>query len=115
MKRVFGVFGLAIAMAFSVAMSPAIARDVQIQVYSATYDAASLADGVGETTTVTVPGAALGDACVASLGVSSAGITITCNVTSASTASVRVQNESTGTLDLASTTLRIFLLRKGAN
>lgn len=93
----------------------ASARDVQIQVYSASYDAASLADGVGETTTVTIPGAALGDACVASLGVSAAGITITCYISVAGTASVRVQNESTGTLDLASTTLRIFLIRKGAN
>lgn len=111
--KVASAFALAAVLGAFLQFSPAIARDAPIQIYSATYDAASLADGVGETTTVTIPGAVLGDACVASLGVSAAGITITCYISAANTASVRLQNESAGTLDLASTTLRIFILRKG--
>lgn len=77
----------------------------------ATYDASSLVDGAGETTTVGVPGAVLGDFVVAvSLGVSTAGITVTGYVSAADTVSVRVQNESGGTLDLASTSLRVLVL-----
>lgn len=76
---------------------------------SATFDAGSLADGVGETTTVTVTGAALGDFAVVSLGVSTQGITVTANVTAANTVTVRLQNETTGVIDLASTTLRALV------
>lgn len=77
-----------------------------------TYDATSLDDGVGETTTVSVWGAALGDTAVAALGVSTAGITVTANVTAANTVSVRVQNESGGTLDLASTDLHVTVIKR---
>lgn len=77
---------------------------------SATYDAASLADGAGTTTTVTVTGALVGDFAIASFGVDVAGITVTAYVSAADTVSVRVQNESGGTLDLASTTLRAIVL-----
>jgi hypothetical protein len=75
---------------------------------SATFNAASLADGAGETTTVTVTGAALGDFVTGvSLGVDLQGITVTAYVSAADTVSVRLQNESGGVLDLASTTLRV--------
>lgn len=80
---------------------------------SATYDAPSLLDGAGATTTVTVTGAALGDFAMASLGVDTAGISVTAYVSAANTVSVRVQNESGGTLDLASTTLRATVLPFG--
>lgn len=81
---------------------------------SATYDAASLIDGAGATTTVTVTGAALGDYVVGvSHGVDLAGITVTGYVSAADTVSVRFQNESGGTLDLASATLRA-LVRKAS-
>ena len=80
---------------------------------SATYDAASLLDGAGATTTVTVAGAALGDFAMASLGVDAAGISVTAYVSAANTVSVRLQNESGGTLDLASTTLRVAVLPFG--
>lgn len=73
---------------------------------SATYDTASLADGAGATTTVTVTGAALGDFVLVSLGVDLQGITVTGYVSAADTVSVRIQNESGGTIDLASTTIR---------
>lgn len=76
---------------------------------TATYDAASLADGEGATTTVTVTGAALGDVAAASLSVSVAGITVTAWVSAANTVSVRLQNESGGTLDLASGTLKAYV------
>lgn len=81
---------------------------------SATYDAASLIDAAGATTTVTVTGAALGDFAMASLGVDVAGISVTAYVSAADTVSVRLQNESGGTLDLASTTLRAVVLPFGS-
>lgn len=81
---------------------------------TATYDAASLVDGAGETTTVTVSGAALGDFVLVSLGVSVAGITVTGYVSAANTVSARVQNESGGTLDLASTTITAAVLPKAS-
>lgn len=77
---------------------------------SATYDPASLVDGAGATTTVTVTGAALGDFVT---GVSFSndlqGITLTAYVSAADTVSVRFQNESGGTLDLASGTIRVMV------
>ena len=73
---------------------------------SATYDPASLVDGAGVTTTVTVTGAALGDFAGASFSNDLQGITITAWVSAANTVSVRFQNETGGTIDLASGTLR---------
>lgn len=82
---------------------------------SATYDAASLADGVGATTTVTVTGAALGDFVVGvSHSVDLQGITVTAYVSAANTVSVRFQNESGGVLDLASATLRAVVAKKAS-
>lgn len=75
---------------------------------SKTHDFGSLADGAGETTTVTVTGAALGDFAEASLSVDLQGMTMTAYVSAANTVSVRVQNETgTGPIDLASATLRV--------
>lgn len=79
---------------------------------SATFNAGSLLDGAGETTTVTVTGAALGDFALASLGVDLQGITVTAYVSAANTVTVRLQNESGGTLDLASTTLAVRVIPK---
>jgi hypothetical protein len=77
---------------------------------SATINVASLADGVGSTETVTVPGVALGDIVIGfSFGVSLAGITATAYVSAADTVSIRVQNESGGVLDLASTTVKVVV------
>lgn len=73
---------------------------------SATYNAASLADGEGVTTTVTVTGAALGDFADVSFSLDLQGITTTAYVSAANTVTVRLQNETTGTIDLASGTLR---------
>lgn len=78
---------------------------------SATYDPASLADGAGATTTVTVTGAKLGDYASATFSLDLQGITLTAWVSAANTVSVRFQNESGGTLDLASGTLRARIKR----
>ncbi len=74
---------------------------------SATYDPPSLADGAGATTPVAVTGAALGDYARASFSLDLQGITVTAWVSAAAVVSVRFQNESGGTVDLASGTLRV--------
>lgn len=82
---------------------------------SATYDAASLLDGAGATGTITVTGAALGDHVVGiSFGVDVQGMTVTAYVSAANTVSFRLQNESGGTLDLASTTVRALVAKASA-
>jgi hypothetical protein len=73
---------------------------------SATFNPADLADGAGETTTVTVTGAALGDYAQASFSLDLQGITLTAWVSAANTVSVRFQNETTGSVNLAEGTLR---------
>ena len=73
---------------------------------SATFNPGNLADGAGESTTVTVTGAAIGDYAEVAFGVSTQGITVTASVTAADTVTVRFQNETGGALDLASSTLR---------
>lgn len=78
-----------------------------LNVGSATYDPASLADGDGATTTVTLTGAALGDAVVASFDKDLQGILLTAWVSAADTVSVRFQNETGGAIDLASGTLKV--------
>lgn len=78
----------------------------------ATMDVASLIDAAGETNTIAVPGVALGDMVIGvSMGVDTAGITVTAWVSAANVVSVRFQNESGGTLDLASTTVRVVVAR----
>lgn len=78
---------------------------------SKTFDPTSLADGAGETTTVTVTGAALGDMALASFSLTTSGITITAWVSAADTVSVRFQNESGGVLDIGSGTLKAWVLK----
>lgn len=106
-SRVLAVAALAIFGSANV-----YAVDARNAYIAATVDVASLADGVGASQSITMAGAALGDFCIASVSVSTAGMTVTCNVTAANTVIVRVQNESTGTLDLASATFRVLLFKK---
>lgn len=79
---------------------------------TATLNAGSLVDGAGETDDVTIPGVALGDMVIgASLGVDLVGLTVTGYVSAANTVKFRIQNESTATVDLASATLKIVIVR----
>ncbi len=77
-------------------------------------DWASLVDGAGASQDVTVFGAALGDYCVASMSVDLQGILQSCSVKAANTVTVRLQNETTGTIDLASGTLSVRVIKKGS-
>jgi hypothetical protein len=79
---------------------------------TATYDPASLADGAGATTTVTVTGAVTGDAAFASFSNDLQGILLTAWVSAADTVSVRFQNETGGTIDLANGTIRAWLRKR---
>lgn len=75
-----------------------------------THNFGSLADGAGETLSISVPGAAIGDVVMVSLGVDISDQTLTAYVQAANTVEVRLQNESGGVLDLASTTVRVCVL-----
>jgi len=77
-----------------------------------TLNAGSLVDGAGETDDVTVAGVALGDMVIgASLGVDLVGLTVTGYVSAADTVKFRIQNESGSTVDLASATMKIVVVR----
>ena len=95
------------------AIAETIIADVRELSGSATYDPASLADGAGATTTVTVTGAALGDY-VDNLSFSNdlQGVILSGYVSAANTVAVRFQNESGGVLDLASGTIRVIVRKK---
>lgn len=91
----------------------AVFEEVLTETY--TLDVASLADAAGSTSTRTVAGAAVGDFVLVSFGVDLAGVTVTAYVSAANTVAIRVQNESGGIVDLASTTVRIAVLKPAAN
>ena len=84
-------------------------RDLQ---GSATFNPASLLTLAGETTTVTVTGAVLGDFAEASFSLDLQGLIISAWVSAADTVSVRFFNSTTGTLDLASGTLKARVKRQ---
>jgi hypothetical protein len=76
---------------------------------SAVYDPASLNDGAGVTTTVTVTGAALGDWAQASFSLDLQSVLLSAYVSAANTVSVRFQNETTGTVNLSSGTIKVVV------
>ena len=79
---------------------------------TATLDAGSLVDGAGESDTVAVPGVALGDIVLGvSFAVSEAGMSVTAYVSAADVVTIRVQNESGSTVDLASCKIRLVVGR----
>ena len=78
---------------------------------TATYDPASLTNGTGATTTVAVTGAALGDMVEVSFSLDLQGITVTAYVSAANTVSVRFQNQTDGTIDLGSGTIKVRVLK----
>jgi hypothetical protein len=78
---------------------------------SATIDVASLDDGVGQVSAVTVTGAALGDFVIASCNLDLQGMMINAHVNAANTVEIIVQNETGGTIDLASTTFNLLVFK----
>lgn len=72
---------------------------------TATYDAGSLTTLTGETTNITVTGAAVGDFVMVAHGIDQAGIYITGYVSATNTVTVRVQNGTSGTVNLLSATI----------
>jgi hypothetical protein len=78
---------------------------------AATIDPSSLADGAGETKTMTVTGAALGDFVMVAAPYDLQGISVTGYVSVANTVSIRLQNESGGVVDLASGTWKVRVFK----
>lgn len=78
---------------------------------SATYNPPSLATTIGATTTVTVTGAALGDYAQCSFSLDTQSIELYPFVSATDTVSVRFQNNTGGTIDLASGTLRARVIK----
>jgi hypothetical protein len=79
---------------------------------SVTWDPASVANGAQVTKTVTVTGAALGDFAIPSFSLDTAGLSLSADVTSANTVTVKLHNTSGGAVDLASGILRVRVFPK---
>lgn len=80
---------------------------------SATWDAASIADGDEEAKEVTVTGAALGDFVIASLSIDIADLQLSADVTAADTVTCVLSNSTGGAIDLASATVYVRVIKKG--
>jgi hypothetical protein len=80
------------------------------------WDPGSLADGAGETSSaITIAGScAFGDYVLVAAPYDLQGITCTAYVSAPDTVKIRLQNESTGVLDLASGTWRVKVIRASA-
>jgi hypothetical protein len=79
---------------------------------TATLDSGQLIDAAGANDNVAVPGVVLGDIVFGfSFGVDLQGMTVTAYVSAANTVSIRIQNESGSTIDLASTTIKLVIGR----
>lgn len=111
MKNLRSIGMLIFAFAVGVTLQLAQANEPRPLKASATVDVASLIDAAGATNTVAVPGASIGDFCRVSMAVDVVSMIVTCYVSAANVASVRVQNESGSTVDLASTTQRIEVVK----
>lgn len=83
-----------------------------ISLASETHNFGSLVDAAGETGSITVVGAALGDFVLVSVGVDLVDMTCTGYVQAADTVEYRLQNESGSTADLASTTVSVLVFHK---
>jgi hypothetical protein len=79
---------------------------------STVWDPASLADGVGVTSSaIAVTGAAFGDFVLVAAPYDLQGILCTGYVSSAGNVKIRLQNETTGTIDLASGTWKVRVIK----
>ena len=90
----------------------ALTADGQVKGFfyaSETHDFASLVDGAGETGSIVVNGAELGDMVQVSFSLDLQDQILTGYVSAADTVEYRLQNESTGTINLASGTIRVLV------
>jgi len=79
---------------------------------SATYDPVNIADGAVTSTTITVPGAVIGDPVIASQDqFASNDVLVSAHVASADTVRVVLMNKTGAPLDLASGTLRVVVFK----
>ena len=76
-----------------------------------TWDPASVSAGGTTTTTVTVPGASLGDFVLASFSLDMAGCVFSAYVSAANTVTVVIQNMTGAAVDLASGTIAVLVLK----
>ena len=79
---------------------------------SATWDAASIADGDEEAATVTVTGAVVGDYAIASLSIDITDLVLDAQVTAADTVTCVLANNTGGAIDLASATVYARVFRR---
>lgn len=90
-------------------------RDLADLQATAVYDPGNLVDGAGETSgAIAVAGALLGDTVLVYPPYDLQGLTVTGYVSAANTVSIRVQNESGSTVNLASGTWRVVVIPQGA-
>ena len=80
---------------------------------TAVLDPANLADGIGVNLSITVTGAVVGDFVLVAPAVDLQGILMTASVISANTVEVRLQNETTGAINLASSTWKAKVIQDG--
>ena len=76
-----------------------------------TLNTASIADQATGTDTVAVPGVILGDIVLMSTGVDEAGLVRRAYVSAAGTVTIASTNTTGGSVDLASTTVRLVIVR----
>jgi len=79
---------------------------------SATWDAASIADGDEEAKDVTVTGAALGDFALASLSIDIEDLVLDAQVTAANVVTCVLANNTGAPIDLASATVYVMVIKK---
>ncbi len=81
---------------------------------SATWDAASIADGDEEAKEITVTGAALGDFVIVSASIDVADLVLAGQVTEADKVTASLANNTGGAIDLASMTVRALVIPRAA-
>lgn len=81
---------------------------------SATWDAASIADGDMESKDITVTGAAIGDFVMVSMGVDVTDLVVSGQVTATNVVTATLANNTGGAVDLASTTVRAVVFPRAA-
>lgn len=79
---------------------------------STTWNPGNLADGAGETKSITVTGASLGDYVIVAAPYDLQDCTVTGYVQAANKVEIRLQNESGGAKDLASGTWNVMVIRQ---